>query len=112
MFSCSNDDDQAATITKDIIYDAQDNLVYVDNQWLLSIDVVDSIPANNIIGIYNGGNKLVFKSNTYNIQYIDINNLEYSLDIDNNCAVADAPGLSAYLIESDLFIITITFIEK
>ena len=113
IISCNNDDDQVNTFTKDIIYDAQDNLVYIDNEWLQSIDVVDSLPANDIIGIHIGGvDKMVFKSNTYHIQYIDIDELQYSLDVNNNCAIANAPELSAYLIKSDVFFMTITFIEN
>lgn len=112
VISCSNDDNQLNTFTKEIVYDAQDNLVLIDNEWLQSIDVLDSIPANDIIGVHIGGiNKMVFKSNSHKIQYIDIDQLEYALDINNNCAVANASNLNNYLIESDLFMISITFIK-
>lgn len=119
MSSCSNDGnsvpgDEIKIFTKEIVYDSQDNVISIDGQWVRSINLLDSLPANETLAVYIATDTtLILTSINYDIAAIRIEGFEYdvAIEISNNKGTIISNKLRDYQYYTDLFYLEIDFYQ-
>lgn len=100
------------SISQNVIYDKQDNIITIDNINYVSWNYSDNIPANDIIGVKTSDVGIIIKSNNVSIyDVVFINPIsDYDIEfISNNHIVIEYDDISNHIALDRLFKFNIKF---